>query len=113
MINRAAVLVRLRAPFVDWINQADQADKRPQITLQEANEDRTIYLIEEDEADCLEEWIALNFEQIFTYELEDWQTDMEKWPQKRTREMFDAWCEIECHTVIVDTVGGDIIDDEA
>ena len=113
MINRAAVLVRLKAPFISWINQADPADGRPDITLEEANEDRTVYLIEEEEADFLEQWVALNYEQIFACELEDWHMDQTRWPQQRNREMFDAWCEIECHTVIVDTVGEDIIDDEA
>lgn len=111
MINRAAVVVKFKAPFIKWINEANPFDKRPAITLAEANEDRTIYLIDEDEADHVEDWIALNYGQLFESELEDWEEDSALWPQNRTKELFAAWIEVQCHTVIVDTVGSDIVED--
>jgi hypothetical protein len=113
MINRAAVIVRLKEPFIQWINEADPLDSRTKLTYEEANEDRTVYLIDDGEAEHIEEWIALNFMQLFESELEDWYTEPSLWPKNINRELFDAWCELECHTVIVDTVGEDIIDDEA
>jgi len=108
MINRAAVIVRLKTPFINWINTVDPYDKRSSVTLEEANEDRTVYLIDDTEADHVDEWVDLNFRQLFECELEDWYQDETLWQQKIDKDLFDAWCEIECHTVVVDTVGGDI-----
>jgi hypothetical protein len=34
------------------------------------------------------------------------------WPRKRDRKTFDEWFSVECHTVIIDTVGSIIEDDE-
>lgn len=113
MINRAALIVRLKEPFIKWINEADPLDTRSKISLVEANEDRTVYLIDDSEADHVDEWVALNFRQLFECELEDWYSDPELWPKEITREVFDEWCELECHTVVIDTVGGEITDDEA
>ena len=112
MLNRAALLVRLKEPFIEWINEVDPMDNREKVTLEEANKDRTIYLIDDSEADHVEEWIGLNFRQLFECELEDWYADSSLWPDELSRELFQEWCELECHTVIVDTVGGPIIDDE-
>ena len=112
MINRAAVIVRLKEPFIDWINTADPYDSRSKLTAEEANEDRTVYLIDDGEAEHVDEWIALNYKQLFESELEDWYTDPAIWPKKITLEVFEQWCSVECHTVIVDTVGEAIEDDE-
>ena len=111
MINRAAVIVKLSQPFVDWINSVDPSDERPLVSIEEANEDRTVYLIGEDQADDMTAWIAANFSQIFASELGDWCMDEGLWPKNRSQETFLAWCAIECHTVIVDTLGEEIVDD--
>lgn len=112
MINRAAVIVRLKKPFVDWINKADPYDKKSQVSVEEANEDRTVYLIDDAEADHVDEWVNLNFLQLFECELEDWYQDENLWPKDLSLELFETWCEVECHTVVVDTVGGEITDSE-
>lgn len=112
MINRSALLVRLKQPFIDWINETDPSDTREKLTAAEANEDRTVYLIDEDEAEFVDKWLELNFRQVFECELEDWVVDTELWPQDLTRELFDEWCLVECHTVVVDTVGSPIVDDD-
>lgn len=110
MINRAAVIVRLKEPFINWINKVDPYDSRSKLTLEEANEDRTVYLIDDAEAEHVDEWVELNFKQLFECELEDWYEDPSLWPKDIDRELFDAWCGLECHTVIVDTVGDAIVD---
>ncbi len=112
MINRAAVIVRLKEPFVSWINEVDPLDNRSKITIAEANEDRTVYLIDDAEAEFVDEWIDLNFGQIFESELEDWYADPALWPKDRDKNLFRKWCGVECHTVIVDTVGSEITESE-
>ncbi len=112
MVNRAAVILKYKDPFIHWVNEADPYDNNPGITLERVNQDRTIYLIYEDDAENLEEWISLNFMQLFESELEDWYTDESLWPKNRNRKLFDEWFDVECHSVIIDTVGSEIIDDE-
>jgi len=112
MINRAAVILKYKAPFIQWVNDADPYKDNPGITLESENKDCTVYLILEDDAEKLEEWISLNFEQLFESEIEDWYTDESLWPKKRNRKLFDEWFDVECHSVLIDTVDGKIIDDE-
>jgi len=112
MINRAAVILKYKAPFIQWVNDADPYNDNPGITLESENKDCTIYLILEDDAEKLEEWISFNFEQLFEREIEDWYTDESLWPKNRNRKLFDEWFDVECHSVLIDTVDGKIIDDE-
>ncbi|MBW1815401.1 MAG: hypothetical protein JRJ39_17725 [Deltaproteobacteria bacterium] len=112
MINRAAAILKYKAPFVEWVNDADPYEDDPGITIESANLDRTVYLIHEDDAEKLEEWISLNFKQLFESELEDWYTDKKFWPKKRNRKTFDEWFEVQCHSMLIDTVGSKIVDDE-
>ncbi len=112
MINRAAVILKYKAPFIQWVNDADPYKDNPGITLESENKDCTVYLILEDDAEKLEEWISLNFEQLFESEIEDWYADESLWPENRNRKLFDEWFDVECHSVLIDTVDGKIIDDE-
>ncbi|RZB35214.1 MAG: hypothetical protein SRB1_00982 [Desulfobacteraceae bacterium Eth-SRB1] len=112
MINRAAVILKYKAPFIKWVNDADLYKDDLGIDIESANQDRTVYLIFEDDAEKLEEWISLNFKQLFESELEDWYTDESLWPKKRNRKLFDEWFEVQCHSALIDTVDSKIIDDE-
>ena len=47
MVNRTAVILRYKEPFVRWINEADPDDDSPDITV-EANE-QNVYLIHQIE----------------------------------------------------------------
>ena len=54
MLNRAAVILRYKQPFVDWINAADPSPTSHTLTLAEVNQERTVYLVEvEDDEDEL------------------------------------------------------------
>lgn len=112
MLNRAAVILKYKEPFITWVNESDPLNKAPGITLEKANQECNVYLITEDDSEHLDDWISLNFSQLFEIELEDWYTDESLWPQNRTKKLFDEWFSVECHTVIIDTVGGEIFDDE-
>ena len=112
MLNRGAILLRYKAPFVQWINTSDPCNDDPGVTLESANRDKTIYLITENDADNYEDWIKLNYAVLFKNELFHWNTDESLWPPKITRKMFDEWFEVECHSILIDTVGGEIYDDE-
>lgn len=115
MINRAAIIPKYKSPAVKWINDVDPYGEDPGISLEEANRDRTIYLIKDRDAeddDVLDKWIKGNFEALFEMELEGWYTDETLWPPNRNLKLFHEWFEVECHTLIEDTVGLPIEDDE-
>jgi hypothetical protein len=112
MINRAAIILKCKKPFIHWVNEVDPHNTDPGITLEEVNQERTVYLITDDDAENLEDWLHLNFMKLFEHELEDWYTDESLWPKSRDRKLFDEWFKIECHCVLIDTVGGEIFDDE-
>ena len=116
MINRAAVILRYKGPAVAWINDAAPCDRDGTITLAAVDEERTVYLISDEDADTdstLERWIRRNYRQLFESELEGWYTDPMLWPEDRSFNRFREWFDVECHTVLVDTVGGAIYDDDA
>jgi hypothetical protein len=115
MVNRAALLLRYKEPAVRWINETDPNPGDRTISLESANEERTVYLISDrvaESGDSVERWVRKNFVALFENELAGWYTDSDLWPSRRTFKLFNEWFAVECHTVLVDLVGGDIYDDE-
>lgn len=115
MINRAAVILEYKAPAIKWINTSDPLDDDPGITGDSVNKDLNVYLIKDEDADTpdiLNKWIKLNYKNLFENELEGWYTDKRLWPPKRDLKLFKKWFEVQCHTVLIDTVEEPIIDDE-
>ncbi|MDN3519932.1 hypothetical protein [Halomonas ramblicola] len=96
------------------MNDADPAPSGSTVTLEEVNSDLTVYLVSEEVAASPAEgrkWVKANWRNLFESELEGWYTDPRLWP-KLTLKRFDEWFEIECHSMIIDTLGGPIEDDE-
>ena len=115
MINRAAIILKYKEPAVQWINDADPYDENPGITAAEVNDERTIYLISDRDGDTkqtIARWLKRNWKHLFETELESWYVDSTLWPKDRTLKMFRSWFEVECHTVLIDTVGDPIYDDD-
>ena len=102
--------------MVRWLNEADPCDTGPPITSEDLKHEQTVYLISDEDGDgeqAVQNWVAANFEAVFEKELNGWYTDPDLWPKERTLALFREWFEVEYHTVMVDTAGGEIYDDEA
>jgi len=57
---------------------------------------RTIYLVREsDGPETVNEIVDEYWEEIFEQELSAWIISADKWPPARTRDMFDAWFDVE------------------
>ena len=112
MINRAVLIVPYKQPFVDWINAADPNPGR-EITLGDANEDTTAYLVDAEDQDEFDKWFKRNALALFEEELNNWYTDPDLWPRNRSAALFKKWCTFELHTAVEDTGGPPIVDDEA
>lgn len=96
-INRNAIVVKARKPLLDWVNFIYPDDPITE------TEEGTIYLIRERESnEEIEKWLKRNFDKIFQNELNDWHTDEEEWPQKRTFKLFQEWFDYEIHSMILD-----------
>lgn len=115
MINRAAVILKYKAPAIKWVNDADPMDRDFTITEELINSDRTVYLISEADAfddRAVQDWIERNYMELFDTELEGWYTDLKLWPKSKTLKLFYEWFKVECHTVLIDTADDGIYDDE-
>ncbi len=113
MVNRAALILKLKKPFVQWINETKPDKESPEVTAAEVNRERTVYLLNDLDAEGLDEWIALNCANLFASELEDWCEDESLWPQNRDMKLFKKWFAPECHPVLIDAGVGPIFEDEA
>lgn len=112
MINRAAVLLSYKEPFIKWVNESDPFDENPGVTVENTKNDRTVYLISSEDAENVDKWLSRNFKGLFEEELESWYTDENLWPKKRDRKTFNEWFDVEYHTIIIDIAEGPIEDDE-
>lgn len=115
MLNRCAIILKYREPMIRWINEADPYDDLPDVTAESIRNERTVYLLPEIPMNVEEEverWAIANMDVLLESEFGGWYNDPDLWPKDRTPEFFRKWFEIEYHTVILDTVGGRIYDDE-
>ncbi|MGH8556654.1 MAG: hypothetical protein ACRESZ_04170 [Methylococcales bacterium] len=111
MLNRSALIIRLKQPFVDWINAAN-INPENVVTLRDANQENTVYLVEAEDPEELEEWLELNYDDLFEEELYGWTTDPALWPQDRSLDFFQKWCGYELHSLVFDTGSSPLEDDE-
>jgi len=111
MLNRAALICIYRRPFVDWINAVDPSPSSYVLTLEDVNDERTVYLLEAESEQELAEWLEDNHEQLFEQELAGWYTDPSLWPRDRSLELLKAWCSFALHTVVLDVGRSRLRDD--
>ena len=114
MINRSAIILKYKPPAIAWINKADPYNDDPGITIDFVNQDRTIFLISDDDGDgpdAVQRWVKRNYEQLFINELGSWYTDPSLWPSPLDYRLFQDWFDVESHSMIVDTLDEDIVDD--
>lgn len=102
MLNRAALIVRYKQPFVDWINSVEP-NPQQRMKLAEANDNNSVYLIEVDDEDDLPEWLKVNGAALFEAELSGWYPEQNVWPKDRSLATFNKWCAVELHTLVFDT----------
>lgn len=112
MINRAVVILKFKQPAIDWINEVDEDGDI--VDINSVNNDRIVYLIPDRAAfdeDTIRSWVELNHEALFKNELGFWYTDEDSWPQDLSLAVFDAWFEVECHSMLVDTSDEPIVEE--
>jgi len=110
MLNRSVLIVKAKEPFRQWINSLPDPDG---VTLEELNEDSTAYLIPEyDDDNQRDRILKKTFKDIFEEQLDGWWQDEKNWPVKRDFRTFKQWFDVEFHSVVIDIVDADLIDEE-
>lgn len=100
-INRQVIVVKPKAPYIEWINLLPDMDQP--IEDDELNNDCTSCLIPHfDYKEGSRNYIKKIYKQIFEVELESWTTDEQLWPQKRNYSLFQKWFVIEIHSEVID-----------
>ena len=104
------LIIKAKEPFRQWLLSLPDPDD---ITLDELNEDTAVYLLPEYDDDAQRDRILKKiYKDIFEEQLEGWWVDEKAWPAKRDMKTFKQWFHIEFHSMIVDLVGTDLIDEE-
>ncbi len=109
MLNRAAIIARPAAPFMEWVARLDASGFSPV-----PEDEQTVYLMPDvtDDRD-IERKLKQVYSRIFESELFDWHSNQENWPRNRTFAMFRLWFKIEVHTVVEDLCTGPIVDEDS
>jgi hypothetical protein len=108
MLNRSAVAVRPKQPFLDWVNSVE-ADSS--VTLDDLQ--KTLYLVPDyEDPEDAEKVLKRVYDDIFCRELQGWYTLESLWPQDRSLRIFKQWFEIEHFDLIEDVGHGPIENDE-
>jgi hypothetical protein len=98
MINRAALIVRPRKPYLDWAASVDDSGLVP-----DSNDEQTVYLIPAYEDDRGAQRILKKvFAQVFEDQLCDWCVDESVWPVRRDFKIFCEWFTFELHSIVED-----------
>ena len=100
-VNRSAVVVVPKQPFLDWLHRVDSSSGK--LTLTDLANDLSIYLLPE----CgLESELELHFKKacpkIFEDQLNGWYRAEELWPEDRSLEIFRLWFDYRFHFVLFD-----------
>ena len=83
-INRTALVVSPKKPFLDWIQSVD-----PMTPMIEEKHDSNL---------------KKHFKEIFEQELGAWFTDPAMWPADRSWRVFTEWLDFEFQSMIYDTM---------
>ncbi len=110
-INRAAVIIKLKKPFIDWLiytskeHDGQGHELKPEEVETEGFDLKHVYLIPAyDETDKYEKFIRKHYAKIFEHELFSWYTDPKMWPKDRSWKVFKEWFDYEIHTMVLDMV---------
>lgn len=111
IVNRTAVIIKPKQPFVDWLNSIPGGSSEN--TIENISRENTTFLIPEffGPVESME-YLKKYYNLIFEFEFFGWYTDEELWPQKRDWKMFQQWFDVEINSEVFDLVGDEEIEKE-
>jgi len=110
-INRAALIVKLKKPFIDWLvytskeYDGPEHEMKPEEVETEGFDSKHVYLIPAyEENEKYEKFLKKYYVEIFEHELGGWYTDPEMWPKDRSWKVFQDWFDYEIQTMVYDMI---------
>ena len=101
IINKAAITVIPKEPFIKWVQSTDA--KAAEISDESILSYSRMYLVDDSlNGDDPEKLIKKNFKVIFEEELAGWYTDEETWPDKMDLRLFMQWFHVTVHGIVLD-----------
>ena len=100
-INRAALIIKPKQPYIDWANHFN--DGGPTLTIQTASLEPDVFLIDdlENEQDK-QKIIRKYYKTIFQHELDAWMTDRDSWPSSLDLRTFILWFDVDVCDIVFD-----------
>jgi hypothetical protein len=109
MLNRGALIVRPKQPYLDWAANLDESGLVPNPA-----DEQTVYLVPSfDDDEEAERILRKVYAEVFERELFGWHTDEKAWPKNRTLALFKTWFQFELHSIVEDLCGFELTDDDA
>ena len=105
IVNRAAVVLEPAQAYLEWARECPDAS--PDLTLEELDEEGTVYLIPETDA-APENWLSRNFIAMFENELNAWYTDRDFWPKNCSFKSFKKFFKVRFCSIVLDLGKGSL-----
>lgn len=106
LVNRSALTIIPRQPYVDWANTLDDG---PKLDITDPHHEYDVYLVDEiADGDDLNWVLHEYYPRIFYEALMDWHTDQKDWPKTCDFETFQQWFEVRVCSGVFDLCRGKI-----
>ena len=97
-INRAALIIKLEKPFIDWLvytskeYDGEENEFKPEDIKTEGFDSKTVYLIPAfEDNEKYEKYLKKHYGKIFEQIVGSWYTDPGMWPKDRSWKVFKEW----------------------
>ena len=109
VLNRIAVSIIGKQPYIDWTRKHDADANKGLLTVARAKPYGTAILLPEFEVEeDVQEWIEENASWLFEFQLSSWTEEESTWPQARDLKTFREWFRVDIHTTVVDEAEDEI-----
>lgn len=109
-LNRTAVVLKPRAPFLDWVRALLRDEGETDWDDEEIREEPNVYLLPDSESreESVED-LADRAEELFEIELKGWTLETDRWPEERDWEAFQEWFDFEFLGLVLDTTEEELV----
>ncbi len=102
LLNRSAIIVRPRRPYLEWAKRDDSGDVAEEVFESLRSEPHVYLLPEYDDAVSQKEVLEDFWPAVFAAMLAGWVTNDALWPKRRNFQMFQDWFEIQIGSAVED-----------
>src|SRR6266404_6204376 len=115
VLNRIAVGITAKQPYIDWTRKHDADATKGQLTVRVATTKpygTAILLPEFELEEDVQEWIEENAAWLFEFQLSAWTEDESTWPATRDLKTFREWFRVDIHNIVVDVADDEVEGEE-